>query len=261
MNLDVSSLKASQDDFAQALLHAKRPLPAGITTARGQADASRFAVYRNNVFVGLTKALAQRFPVTERLVGAEFFTAMARLYAQDNKPASPLIIDYGDDFPDFIAGFEPAAELVYLADVARLEAAWTRAYHAADAPSLDLARLAAIPPEALPHVRLAAHPSAALIHSRHPVGSIWGAHQSETVPPVAAWGTEAVLVVRPDMDVKVHIVPTQDGIFAQALFAGAPLGEAAEAALAYEPAFDFGAALVGLHALGAFADIHEGDVS
>lgn len=255
------SLKASQDDFAQALLHAERPVPAGITTARGEADALRFAVYRNNVYVGLTRALAQRFPVTGRLVGAEFFTAMARAFAQDHKPASPLIIDYGDDFPDFIADFEPARDVVYLTDVARLEAAWARAYHAADVPSLDLAALAAVPPEALPNVRLAAHPSATLIHSRHPVGSIWGAHQNETVPLIAAWGAETVLVVRPDMDVKVHMVPTQDGIFAQALFAGASLGEAAEAALAYEPTFDFGGALVGLHALGAVAGIHEGDVS
>ncbi|MDQ0513001.1 DNA-binding domain-containing protein [Ancylobacter amanitiformis] len=254
------SLAASQEDFAQALLHAERPLPAGITTARGQPDAARFAVYRNNVYVGLTKALAQRFPVTERLVGAAFFTAMARLYAQDNKPASPRIIDYGDDFPAFIAAFEPAAELAYLADVARLEAAWTRAYHAADAALPDLSAVAAMAPDALPNLRLAAHPSAALIRSPHPVGSIWGAHQSATVPPMEAWDAETVLVVRPDMDVNVHIVPAQDGIFAQALFGGAPLGEAAEAAFAHEPAFDFGAALVGLHALGAFAGIHQGDV-
>ena len=251
----------SQDDFAQALLNAGHAMPAGITTARGQADATRFNVYRNNVYVALTKALAQRFPVTARLVGAEFFTAMARAFAQDNKPASPLIMEYGDEFPAFIADFEPAAEIVYLADVARLEAAWTRAYHAADTPSLDLARLAAIAPEALPNARLAAHPSAALIYSRHPVGSIWGAHQHATVPSIPAWGVETVLVVRPVMDVNVQIVPTQDGIFAQALFAGASLGEAAEAALAYEPSFDFGAALVGLHALGAFAGISSGDVS
>ena len=253
------SFAASQDDFARALLHAGAPLPAGITTARGEADASRFNVYRNNVYVGLTKALAQRFPVTERLVGAEFFTAMARAFAQDNKPASPLIIDYGDEFPGFIAAFEPAAEIVYLADVARLEAAWTRAHHAADAPSLDMAVLAAVAPEILPAVRLIAHPSATLISSPHPVGSIWGSHQFEAVPPIAAWGAETVLVLRPDLDVNVHIVPAQDGVFVQALFAGAPLDNAAEAALAVEPNFDFGAALIGLHTLGAFAGIRQGD--
>ena len=71
-------LAASQDAFAAALLDPGSPLPDGITTARGRADRARFAVYRNNVFVGLTNALARRFPVTERLVGTEFFHGMAR---------------------------------------------------------------------------------------------------------------------------------------------------------------------------------------
>lgn len=248
----------SQDDFARALLDARLPAPAGITTAGGSADATRFNVYRNNVYVGLTRALAQRFPVTERLVGGEFFTAMARAFAQDNKPASPLIMEYGDEFPAFIAEFGPAAEIVFLADVARLEAAWSRAYHAADAPSLDMAVLAATAPDALPAVCVIAHPSATLIQSHHPVGSIWAAHQDEIVQAIPAWGAETVLVLRPDMDVNVHIVPTKDGAFAQALFAGVPLGAAAEAALAVEPNFDFGAALIGLHTLGAFAGIKKG---
>ena len=123
---------AAQDEFAEALLHSGLPVPHGVTTSRGQADASRFAVYRNNVFVGLTKALSQRFPVTERIVGTEFFAGMSRMFARDHKPATPLIMNYGDAFPEFIEGFEPASALPYLADLARIEAAWTRAYHAAD---------------------------------------------------------------------------------------------------------------------------------
>lgn len=138
--------ETAQTAFADALLHAGRPVPDGIVNARGKPDAARFAVYRNNVFVGLTKALAQRFPVTERLVGSEFFVAMARAYAQDHKPASPLIMNYGDDFPDFIIAFEPAGALAYLPDIARLEAAWTDAYHAADSVAFDLAALKAVRP-------------------------------------------------------------------------------------------------------------------
>ena len=245
----------SQNDFARALLNPDRPLPAGVTTARGDADASRFAVYRNNVFVGLTRALAQRFPVTERLVGTEFFTAMARAFAQENKPSSPLIMAYGDDFPDFIAGFAPAAALDYLADVARLEAAWTRAYHAADEPSLDLAALSSLPPEELFGLRLPRHPSAAIVPSAHPIGTIWAAHQADEVLPVEVWQSQTVLVVRPSMRVNLHILPPQDAPFARALFDGMSLGEAAEIASAGAPTFDIGPALVGLHALGAFAPL------
>ncbi|WP_064681190.1 HvfC/BufC N-terminal domain-containing protein [Rhizobium bangladeshense] len=247
----------SQTAFADALLRADRPVPDGIIGTRGKPDAARFAVYRNNVFVGLTKALAQRFPVTESLVGPGFFVAMARAYAQDHKPASPLIMEYGDDFPDFVAFFEPARALAYLPDVARLEAAWTAAYHAAECVPLDIAALRAVAPEILSDLRLVRHPSAHLIQSRFPVGSIWSAHQQEVVSPVSDWRGQSVLVARPDLSVNVHVLPPQDAVFAASLFNAATLGEAAEAAFAAAPGFDFGTALVGLAGLGAFSAIQQ----
>lgn len=245
----------SQRDFAAALLSPGMPVPAGIVSPRGEPDAARFAVYRNNVFVGLTRALAQRFPVAERLVGTDFFYGMARTYATGHRPASPLMFQYGNDFPDFIAAFPPAAGVQYLVDVARLEAAWTDAYHAADAPSLDLATLAAVAAERLHGVRLSAHPSARLIRSAFPVGSIWAGHRTDPVTPPARWQAETVLIARPDADVNVHILPAADAAFTAALLAGATLGEAAAASSSVE--FDFGAALVGLIGLGAFSAIEE----
>lgn len=245
----------SQNAFAKALLQPDYPLPAGVTTARGAPDALRFAVYRNNVHVGLTTALAGRFPVTQRLVGLEFFTGMARAYAGDHKPASPLIMEYGDDFPDFIAGFPPAASLAYLPDVARIELAWSRAYHAADRMPLDLSALSAVAPEKLSDMVLVAHPAAQLVVSDFPAGSIWSAHQGETVTPVSVWQPEAVLIVRPALHVGVHVLPRQDAVFAAGLLSGATLGEAAEAAFAASPDLDVGSALVGLTGLGAFSSL------
>ncbi|SMC99448.1 DNA-binding domain-containing protein [Rhizobium sp. RU36D] len=245
----------SQNAFAAALIDPERPPPPGLTTARGEPDALRFAVYRNNVHVGLTTALAQRFPVTRRLVGEEFFTGMARAYAGQHKPASPLLMAYGDGFPDFIAVFPPAASLAYLADVARLEVAWGQAYHAADCAPLDLSALATVPADSLADAGLELHPSARLLRSDHPAGSIWAAHQGGTVEPVHDWVSETVLVVRPEMHVQVHILPPRDTAFAAALFAGVTLGAAAEAAYAANHDFDFGSALVGLIGLGAFCAV------
>ncbi len=244
--------ETAQAAFAAALLDPALPVPVGVTSARGVGDAKRFAVYRNNVAVGLGKALASRFPVVERLVGTAFFAGMARVYIADNKPTSPLIFAYGDNFPDFIAGFAPAAGLPYLADVARLEAAWTRAYHAADAAPLDIAALTALDPPALAEARLEPHPAAKLISSRFPAGSIWQAHQGDAEARLDARGGETVLVVRPDYEVRLHVLPRRDAIFAAALLAGVPIGEAAELAVIAEPDFDFGTALAGLVSLGAF---------
>jgi hypothetical protein len=243
----------SQDAFAAALLDSSLPVPEGVTTARGASDPARFAVYRNNVFVGLTNALAKCFPVVERLVGRDFFAGMARIYAGQERPASPLLFAYGDSFPDFVAAFGPARTVPYLADVARIEAAWMRAYHAADMTPLNVADVAGIDPAAIEQIRLVKHPSTTLVRSPYPVGSIWAAHQGATVEPLHASPPEAVLVVRPEMDVLVHILPTWDAPFAAALLRGETLRAAAEDALAADPSFDFGAALVGLVSLGAFA--------
>ncbi|BCH35909.1 DUF2063 domain-containing protein [Mesorhizobium sp. L-8-10] len=243
--------------FAEALLDPERPVPDTVMTFRGDIDAVRFAVYRNNVHAGLTRALAQRFPVTERLVGKDFFAGMARAYLQGHMPSSPLMFRHGDDFPDFARSFEPARGLAYLPDVAQIEAAWSRAYHAADAAPLAAAELASIRPEMLPASRLVPHPSACLIRSQHPIGSIWAAHQKPTVVRPADWRPEAVLVVRPDMAVVVHVLPPSDVLFAAALLGGAALGEAAEEASGADEQFDFGSALLGLVGLGAFSGIQQ----
>ena len=245
--------------FAAALLDPVLPMPDGITTARGRPDALRFAVYRNNVAVGLIRALEARFPVVEKLVGPDFFKVMARAFVRVEQPSTPLIFAYGDGFADFIAGFEPAGSVPYLADVARLEALWTRAYHAADERSLDIAALAAVAPEELASLRLVAHPAAALVRSHFAIGSIWQAHQGETVGTPASAAAETVLIARPDLAVTVTVLPAEDAAFAAALLAGETVGDAAQTALETDPAFDFGPAMVGLFALGAFTALNISD--
>lgn len=250
------SSSASLPEFAAALLDASRPVPAGVTSARGEADALRFAVYRNNVHVSLVEALNRIFPVTQALVGAEFFRAMTRVHVGENKPRDPVLIRYGADFPAFIERFPPAASLPYLADVARLELARNDAYHAADANTLSASDLAVLKPARLVSARFVPHPAARLVESRHAVGSIWNAHQDGTPARVEVGRTEAVLVTRPKLDLHMTILPARDVVFTRSLLAGDTLADAATRA---EPdaAFDAGRALAGLLSLGAFAAIRD----
>jgi len=125
-----------QSNFARALSDPGLPVPKGVIAYYTNNPKERFAVYRNNRMVSLLSALEARFPVTRKIVGAEFFKAAAREYISDEPPRSPIMMFYGDAFPKFLANFEPARGVPYLADVAELEAARTRAYHAADAAPL-----------------------------------------------------------------------------------------------------------------------------
>src|SRR5258707_3207717 len=62
-----------QAEFATSLLSSSLPPPQGIVARPGADPERRFSVYRNNVVVGLVRALEGRFPVVRRLVGEESF--------------------------------------------------------------------------------------------------------------------------------------------------------------------------------------------
>jgi hypothetical protein len=239
--------------FAEALVDPDAHVPEGLTSARGMRDGMRFAVYRNNLHVGLVEALAKAFPVTKRLVGEAFFRGLARAFVAQHKPRSPLLMRYGDGFPAFVAGFAPARGLPYLPDLARLEYAWQEAYHAAEAEPLRAALLAGRTDERLFGLSLQPHPATRLICSNHAIGSIWAAHQGDDIRPVETRRPETVLLTRPDAQVRVTLLPALDIPFARGLLAGETIGGAAEAALREARDFDLARALGGLLALGTFS--------
>ncbi|MGQ0710445.1 MAG: HvfC/BufC N-terminal domain-containing protein [Rhodoferax sp.] len=215
------------DAFARPLLRPELASPPGLKAWNGSDPATRYNVYRNNVVVSLVDALADTFPVVQQLVGEAFFRAMARAHACQTPPRTPILAHYGADFPGFIAAFEPASSLPYLADVARLEYAYVQAFHARDAPGLAPQALAQslAQVDALPRLRCRFAPAVRLLQSRHPVVSIWSAHQSGgDFAAVAPGQAESALLVRPQQ--QVEIVPLEPGA-AQCLsllMAGQPLG-------------------------------------
>lgn len=238
----MTAIDALQADFADALLVPTRPVPAVVVRSAGSPAERRFAVYRNNVLAGLVEALATRFPVTRRLVGDDFFGAMGQVFVRDNLPRSPIMLRYGEDFPDFVATFAPAETVPYLADVARLELLRGRAYHAADAAPLGYAAFAAVSAADLGELRVRRHPAAAILRSPHPVVSIWAAHQTDDAPAVIGWTAQDALVTRPALEVEIRLLAPGTAAFLSALFEGVPIAAAALAGTQDDPAFDLATA-------------------
>lgn len=243
--------------FAAALLDPAAPTPAGLAAEPAAAPQKRFAVYRNNVVHGLVSALQTRFPVVEAIVGAEFFAAMAHAYVAGHPPRSKLMMHYGEDFPDFIARFAPAAALPYLPDVARLEAARTRACHAADATPVAAQALAGLPADVLPALRLTLHPSVQVVSSPHPIVTIWAMNTGALpLAPIGMEAPEDALIARPALTVEVRLLPPGGAGFVRALAAGATLADAA--ARSDHSDFDLARTLATLLAAGAIAGLHHG---
>lgn len=181
--------------------------PEGLTTWNGSDPTQRFAVYRNNVIVSLTDALADSFPVVQALVGDDFFFAMAREFITTHPPRSPVLVWYGAEFPDFIHFFSPASNVPYLADVARLEWLRVEAWHAADAEPVSQEAIAALLAngDALAQTTIELHPSLSTFRSQYPVASLWAAHQQDTVDlsHIDLSSPEAVVLMRQNMRVDI----------------------------------------------------------
>jgi hypothetical protein len=246
--------------FASALLDPTQTAPAIVTGPSGKAAGRRYDVYRNNVTVSLIEALAAIYPATQRITGPDFFRAMARFHVRGSPPSSPLLFDYGREFPDFIAGYEHAQTMPWLADVARIERAWLDAYHARDAAPLSSARLAAIAPERLAETIFLPHPAMRIVRSAFSAVTIFAANRDDaSAQRIDASTPEDALITRPEFDVTVRHLPPGGAVFAACLASGQPLGEAAGTALDVHADFDIATNIAGLIAAGAFTSIAFGE--
>jgi len=226
-----------QSRFAQALSGRVDELP---IRANGLSAAQRLQVYRNNMQVALIAALRSVYPVTERLVGGEFFDAAAHAYLKANPSHSGNIQDYGGAFSQFLSAFEPAEALPYLGDVAALE--WRR-LQTALAPAhtpMDLEALAAVPKELQPELHFCHQPAARAFYSRFPVLTIWEYCQSASPEQDLELDLqgECVLFARPALDVYMRRLTPGEYAFLHQLCSGHTFEEACLEALKAEPDFD-----------------------
>ena len=246
--------------FAPGLTDPTHAAPADVVGPRGKAAIKRYNVYRNNVTAGLIDALAATYPAVQRITGVEFFRAMARFHVRATPPTSPLLFEYGRDFPAFIEGYEYAQDMPWLADTARIERAWLDAYHAADAPPLSPDVLAAVPPDRLGDIIFTVHPAACVVRSEYPAVSIFAMNRVEgQTPPLGSNAAEDALITRPDLEVAVRLLPPGGAAFLKTLIGGERLGAAAATAIAETPSFDLAGNIAGMVEAGAFTTIRLGD--
>jgi hypothetical protein len=216
-----------QSEFQTAILDAARPAPTGLHDGQGRSATRRFAVYRNNVAVSLTEALETAFPATKRLLGDDNFRALAGRFLRQSPPDSPLMMHYGAGFADFLNRIEALSSMAYLPDIARLEQALRRAYHAADATPISPEALAKVPAETLPNLRFSFAPAISLISSDWPIHDIYQyALKPEAPKPRAE--AQTILVSRNGFDPMPHLVPPGGKTVLNALIQGETLGVAAD---------------------------------
>ena len=250
-----SELLDLQAAFAAHLVGADRADLAAMVVGDTIPAAARLRVYRHHVFESLGTALATTFPTVRALVGNDFFRSLARPFIHKSPPLQPVLAEYGAGFPAFIADYQPARELPYLSDSARLDWALNLAFQAPASDRLTAAELAAIPAEHLPEMRLVLAPGAVLVSSPYPLDRIWSASQPDAAEGAVDLGGDGarLLVFRRSDDAAFVSLTKGEATFVARLADGERLEAASTVALQAEAVFDLSACFARLIGLGAFA--------
>ncbi len=241
-----------QDDFTQALLATNDAVSPALATLTAQPA---FAIYRNTVLKGCIDALQANYPAINRLVGEEWLRAAAEVYVRDALPALPMLLHYGTDFADFLARFEPAAELSYLPGVARLDRFWTEVHAATSEDTLIPAALTQLASGNFFRTRLQPHAATRWAwFGSAPIYTIWSRNRSDAVVDGDIdWHAEGALLTRPLDTVQWRALDRAGCAFLDTCAAGGTVTDAAQAALEAQPDADLGQLMASLLDAGAFS--------
>lgn len=218
-------------------------------------EGAGLAVYRNTVAKARADALAGLFPTVQRLVGEDWFRDAALIFAAEHPPTSPVLDDYGQAFPAWLAGFEPAQSLPYLPPVARMDLAWSRAHRAADASVLTAEGLAG---RDLFGSRATLHPSVQLFWFDWTAPSVWLANRPDVAPDqFVDWtdSPEGLVVYRPDMSVLHRRLSRVEWLFLDGCRRDLPLGRVALEVQGQAPDTDIARLFSGLLSAGLFTHL------
>jgi len=173
---DLAELQAS---MTEAVLRGDAAPLAGELTAPNADPVRRFAIFRNNTFLSLTRHLEAVFPVTTRLGDERFFRYAAFEFIRSHPPREPRLSSYGSAFPRFLASFPACRSSPVLPEMASLEWAVQSALTAAEHAPLASSALAEIGQSAS-NPRLVLQPSLRFAASRWQILPLWrGTHPED----------------------------------------------------------------------------------
>lgn len=179
----MNTLSDFQADFINAVLQpsndSKQEFCSTLQNTQGLNTEEQLNIYSQSIYNGLINALIDIYPVCEKLTSEGFFYAMAKQYIIMHPSHSPDLANFGEQFSDFIINYSAADSVPYLADMAKLEWSYHRAFHANDQSLIDLTEFSKYSADQLTQCVFSLAEGYCLFQSLYPVDDIWNMHQNE----------------------------------------------------------------------------------
>lgn len=190
--------------------------------------AERLRAYVDGYPARLEEALQEAFPAVAHLAGRGAFVGLTRRYARCAPRDVYNLSEIGRDLPALLARDPLGEELPFLADLARLEWAVQRAFHARLAAPFDPATVAGWSPDDWAAARVAFQPGTACVESGWPIRTLWDARATpvDEIDVALEDRPERVLVHRVGHRVACDRIDVGEAAVLRALLAGRSLGEA-----------------------------------
>ena len=231
-------LEREQAAIAATLLHGPDHLPAGLFAGDDNAVLRGLRVHANTVSHARLVALEETFPRTRDYLGEAEFNRLSRAFVDSGGAERLALPEIGRDFAGWLG--DPLA-----ADLARIEWAWLESYNAAEAGALRLADLAGRDEVALLGLRVRLHPAARIVSLASDAAPL--------IDPAFAPGTAALLLTRPDAEVRLFALHPADDIALDRAKEISTLGNLIASLAEMHP--DGGAAIAALIDAGAFEKV------
>lgn len=206
------------------------------------APTRGLSAYRVNALANAERALAAVYPILAQLLGQENFSFLARDFWREHPPQRGDLAQWGDAMATYVSGAAQLQELIYLADVARIEWALHVCASAPDGEQ-NLASFALLTEQAPEQVGLQLAPGTCVLPSAYPAASISLSHQGEgslqdAVALLHTGTAQTALVWRQGFAPRLAVLPACELSFVSAVYQGASLASALDQA---DKDFDFSA--------------------
>jgi hypothetical protein len=206
-------------------------LDASATLSTDAATArTRLGAYTGGYPARVEEALAEAYPALRHVCGASTFHALVHRYLPSVPAGIYNLSDVGTNLPAFLARDELARQVPLSIDLARLELAVQRAFHATLEPPFDPAPLAAWTLDDWDVAVVRFQPGVTLVHSPWPIHDVWEARTRprEAIDIVVEGRPQSVLVHRIDVRVVTAVITFAEATVLEALLRGDRLGAVTE---------------------------------
>lgn len=197
--------------------------------ARGRAHR-RLGAYVGGYPVRIHDALCEAFPALRHVVGQRAFGELAERYRPVVPAGGYSLADVGGNLAEFVSRDDLGMRFPFAADLAGLEWAVRRAFHATLAPPLDPTPLASWGPDQWSRAALGFQPGVAVIASRWPILDVWHARETpvEEIDVDLVDRSQNAVVHRSGDRVVCRTAAAGEEVVLASLLDGAMLGETME---------------------------------